>query len=383
MQANWRIPLLKLTKTSRRAVNRLVQAVVLFIFCAFSTARGADVPSLEPAFRIVEEAVAQETIPGASTLIMRHGEVVAARSFGLCELNPPRPFREDTLCWIASLTKPITATAAMVLVEQGKLDLDAPVETYLPEFKDIKTEDGKVATIRVRHLMSHHSGIAASVPLRPPFFFTQSWYDQSLEAVVSAIAMRTLQFRPGEYTRYSNAAPYVMGRIIELQSGQAFGEFVSQHVLNKLGMHDTGFAVPPDKVDRVAVVYRRKKGETVEYCRYDRDWSVKMCMPDGGLFSTPADIARFADAFLNEGGGVIGEDSVRIMLTMQSDGYGLGWILDREHQFSHWGSSGTLVWADRKTGLVGVLFAQIQDIPALDKIHHEFRDAVTEVFDRE
>lgn len=394
MQAHWRIPVSAEGNPSSlhaqpgswilpnpcRTIGRLVGAVGLCLSCALPSLRGAGAPSLEPALRIVEEAVARQTIPGASILIMRHGKTVAARSFGLRELNPARPFREDTLCWIASLTKPVTATAAMVLVEQGKLDLEAPVETYLPAFAGIKTQDGKDATIRVRQLMSQSSGIAAGVPLRPSFFFTQSWYDRSLESVVSAIAERPLLFQPGEATRYSNAAPYVMGRIIELQSGQPFGDFVRQHVLDKLGMSDTGFAIPPDEVHRAAVVYRRKKEEVVEYCRYDKDWKVEMCMPDGGLFSTTADMARFAHAFLNQGGGVVGKDSIRTMLTRQSDGYGLGWILDGENQFSHWGSSGTLVWADRKTGLVGVFFAQIQDISTLDKIHHRFREAVTEAF---
>ena len=385
MQANRLMAVPSLTQSFQRVIGRsgLIQIVGLIIFFEFTPIRGAEVPSLEPAFRIVEEAVAQKSIPGASILIMRHGETVAAKRFGLCELNPPRAFREDTICWIASLTKPITAAAAMVLVEQGKLDLDAPVGTYLPEFNDVKTEDGKLATIRVRHLMSHNSGIAARVPLRPSFFFTPTWYERSLHEVASAIAKRPLQFRPGEDTRYSNAAPYVMGRIIELQSGQPFGEFVHRHVLDRLGMNNTGFAVSSDKVERVAVVYRRQREETLEYCRYDKTWKVKMCMPDGGLFSTPADIARFANAFLNEGGEVIGKDSVESMLSRQSEGYGLGWILDHENQFSHWGSSGTLVWADQSTGVVGVFFAQIQDIPALDKIHRQFRDTVTEIFAEE
>ena len=329
---------------------------------------------------IMERAVAQNKIPGASTLVTRHGRTVTARSFGVCDIMSSRPFQSDTIGWIASLTKPVTATAAMILVEQGKLDLDDPIEKYLPEFSGLKTDDGRPAQVTVRHLMCHTSGMAANVPLRPGYFFTQSWYSQSLADVVSAIAKRPLLFVPGEKVHYSNAAPYVLGRIIELQSGQSFGEFVGQHVLAKLFMSDTGFSVPPEKVGRVAVVYRRERGESVVYCRYDRDWKVRMCMPDGGLFSTPADLARFANAFLQGGHGVLSEESAREMLTEQSDGYGLGWILDREHQFSHWGSSGAFVWADQRTGVVGVVLAQIQDIPLLAEIHGQFRDAVTEAF---
>jgi CubicO group peptidase (beta-lactamase class C family) len=103
-------------------------------------------------------------------------------------------------------------------------------------------------------------------------------------------------------------------------------------------------------------------------------------MPDGGLFSTPADIARFAGAFMPDANGVLSADSVRTMLGEQSDGYGLGWIRDRDGQFSHWGSSGTLVCADPQTGVIGIVFAQIQDIPLLAELHGRFRDSVTRAF---
>lgn len=376
--------------TSQSTINRagagvrFAAVLVGFIlYLANFIANPAAAQSIEPALRIVEQAVTQKKIPGASVLVMQHGRLITAKSFGLCDVDASRPFQQDTICWIASLTKPITATAAMVLVEQDKLNLDDPIEKYLPEFKGLKTEDGQPGRVTVRQLMCHASGIAASVPLRPSFFFTQSWYRQSLAEVVSAIAKRPLQFAPGRESRYSNAAPYVLGRIIELQSGQSFGEFVRQHVLGKLGMDDTGFSVPRGKVDRVAVVYRREKESAVVYCRYDKNWDVRMCMPDGGLFSTPADIARFANAFLKDGVGILSAESVQTMLSEQSEGYGLGWILDRKDQFSHWGSSGTLVWADRRTGIVGVVFAQIQDIPLLTGIHAQFRDAVTKIFAEE
>ena len=101
-----------------------------------------------------------------------------------------------------------------------------------------------------------------------------------------------------------------------------------------------------------------------------------MTMPDGGLFSTPTDIARFANSFLESGNGILSQESVNEMLSKQNDSYGLGWILDKEHQFSHWGSSGTLVWADQKSGVVGVFFSQIQDFELLATLRERFRDAV-------
>jgi CubicO group peptidase (beta-lactamase class C family) len=349
---------------------------LLFIVLVLQLSGSASAQALASAFHIIEQAVADGSLPGASVLIMRHGKVIDQRSFGDCELDPKRPFQLDTICWIASLTKPITAAAAMKLVEGGKLDLDRPIADYLPQFSQLVTEDGQQHAVTIRQLMSHTSGIPAAVPLREPYFFTQSWFQRKLTDVVDAIARRPLDFAPGSQVHYSNAAPYVLGRIIEVSSGKDFGEFVQREICEPLQMNDTSFAVAADKIHRTAVVYRREPAGLSIYCRYDPQWQVKIAMPDGGLFSTPRDIACFANAFLQRGGGLLSESSVRTMLTPHSAGYGLGWILDQENQFSHWGSSGTLVWADKKTGVVGVFFSQLQDLKLLARLRERFRRAV-------
>ncbi len=338
----------------------------------------ASAQALAPAFQMIEQAVADGSLPGASVLIMRHGKVIAQRSFGDCELDPKRPFQVDTICWIASLTKPITAAAAMKLVERGQLDLDRPIVHYLPQFSQLVTNDGQRHSVTIRQLMSHTSGIPTAVPLREPYFFTQSWFNRKLTDVVDTIARRPLDYAPGSQVNYSNAAPYVLGRIIEVSSGKDFGEFVRSEICEPLQMYDTGFSVAADKIHRTAVVYRREPAGLSIYCRYDPDWQVGISMPDGGLFSTPGDIASFANAFLQQGGRILTESSVRTMLTPHSAGYGLGWILDKEDQFSHWGSSGTLVWADQKNGVVGVFFSQIQDFKLLARFRERFRQAVDE-----
>lgn len=336
--------------------------------------------SLETGFQIVEQAVSDGSIPGASLLIMQKGKVIDQRAYGVCEIDPDRPFQTDTICWIASLTKPFTATAAMKLVEQGKLQLDEPIEKYLPQFSQISTVAGNRHSITVRQLMSHSSGIPASVPLRDSFFFTQRWYDRSLVEVVDEIAKRPLDFAPGTEVHYSNAAPYVLGRIIEVTSGKTFGEFLLKEIFEPLHLTDTGFFVPAEKLNRSAVVYRRQSNTLSVFCRHDPQWKVRMTMPDGGLFSTPADIAQFANSFLKHGPGVLSQDSVAAMLTAQNADYGLSWILDKENQFSHWGSSGTFVWADQRTEVVGVFFSQIQDYDLLAKLRNRIRDAIDETF---
>ncbi len=348
--------------------------------CVLSFLPSAPAQDLAPAFQLVAQAVSDGRLPGATLLVMRHGTVLEHRAFGMRATDPARPFQTDTICWIASLTKPVTATAAMILVERGRLSLDEKVSTYLPQFAGLATKDGRRHAVTVRQLLSHTSGIPASVPLREPMFFNPIWLERGLPEVVEAIAARPLDFVPGSRVHYSNAAPYVVGRIVEVCSGRSFGEFVESEILRPLGMHDSGFAVAETKIERAAVVYRREKGVVTEFCRYNPAWRVRMTMPDGGLFSTPRDIALFAHSFLPARSPVLSGASVDAMLERQSEGYGLGWILDREKQFSHWGSSGTLVWADRKTGVVGVFFAQMQDYAMLEKLRNAVRDAVDRAF---
>ncbi len=356
----------------------LLFVVIIANGARISTCTFADSQRLAPAFRLIEEAVHGGEIPGAAVLIMQNGQPVAARAFGICDRETNRPFRTDTICWIASLTKPVTAAAAMTLVDQGRLKLDDPVEKYLPAFRAQTTVDGRHFPVTVRQLMCHASGIQTAVPLRPGFFFEQPWYQRSLAEVADAIAETKLIFTPGQRVQYSNAAPYVLGRIIEMQAGQPFGDYVRDEILNPLKMTDTGFAIPREKTNRTAVVYRRQDDALAVYCRYDPDWDIRMTMPDGGLFSTPRDIARFANSFLDDTGHPLSKASVEMMLREQADGYGLAWILDANRQFSHWGSSGTLVWADRRTHVVGVVFFQIQDQARVDVIQRRFRAAVTQ-----
>lgn len=359
-----------------QSIKQLLSALAALTWLVSSAA--AQQPQLTAAFQIIERAVSEGEIPGAAVLIMRDGRVLATRAYGKCDIENDRPFQTDTICWIASLTKPVTVAAAMTLVEQGRLGLDDPVEKYLPGFRTQRTADGRHVPITVRQLMCHASGIQTTVPLRPRQFFTQSWYRRSLAEVADAVAGTKLVFDPGERAQYSNAAPYVLGRIVELVAQKPFGQYVRERILEPLEMTDTGFAVPADKIGRAAVVYRRESDALSILCRYDPAWDVRMTMPDGGLFSTPLDMARFANAFLPNAGGPLAPESIDEMRREQKDGYGLGWILDAQGQYSHWGSSGTRMWADPATRVVGVVFFQIQHQRRVDAIQQQFREAVTQ-----
>jgi len=195
------------------------------------------------------------------------------------------------------------------------------------------------------------------------------------------IARTTLEFSPGSQVHYSNAAPYVLARIVEQRSGQLFHEFVQRAIFEPAGMRDTYFIVPPSEAARVAVVYRdnrdkNNKEERTEFCRWDPAWKVTMTMPDGGLFSYPREIAKFLQLFLDGNGRMLAPETVRAMRTREAPGWGLGWALEDEGLFHHFGSSGTIAWADPQSGVVGVLFSQLQNQSKIDPIQARFREAV-------
>jgi CubicO group peptidase (beta-lactamase class C family) len=356
-------------------------SVIVILAWMCSTANAAEPAALDAAFAIVADAVHKQEIPGAVGLVAQRGRIIRQQAFGVADVEAKRPFTPDTLCWIASITKPITVAAAMKLVEDGRLSLDDRVEDFLPEFKKHTDAEGTHWPVTVRQLMSHTSGIIANPPSRPNFFFEAGWMAREIKEIPPLVAQMKLEFEPGSRVLYSNAAPYVLGRIVELKSGQPFGEFVTEKILRPAGMHDTFFAVPEDSVSRIATVYREARGERVAFCRYDSSWKVSMTMPDGGLFSTARDIQRFVQVFLDNDGRVLSSDSVRAMLTRQSQGWGLGWGLEQDGVFHHSGSSGTTAWADPKTGVVGVLFFQLQNQRKIDPLQAEFRKAVRKAFE--
>ena len=158
--------------------------------CLLSFSPAASAQDLAPAFQLVAQAVSDGRLPGATLLVMRHGTVLEHRAFGVRATEPARPFQIDTICWIASLTKPVTATAAMILVERGRLNLEEEVASYLPQFAGLATKDGRRHAVTVRQLLSHTSGIPVSVPLRERAFFNPTWLERGLPEVIEAIAAR-------------------------------------------------------------------------------------------------------------------------------------------------------------------------------------------------
>jgi CubicO group peptidase (beta-lactamase class C family) len=348
----------------------------LLVFLAAGQALSVEPAALDGAFDLVKTAVAKGEIPGAIALVSKDGKVVREEAYGLADVEKRIAFTPRTICWVASITKPVTVAAAMKLVEADRLGLDDTVDKYLPEFAELKDKDGRRHAITIRQLMCHTSGLQASPPLRPNFFFEQEFLGRKIGDVATALAKTPLQFTPGSKAQYSNAAPYVLARIVEIRAGKPFHEHVQQTILDPAGMGDSYFIIPSAEAKRTAVVYRDTKEERVVFFRFNPDWKVTMTLPDGGLFSSPREIARFLQVFLDDNGRVLAKSSVKAMRERQAAGWGLGWALEENGSFHHSGSSGVSAWADPKTGVVGILFCQLQSPGKVDPLQARFRQSV-------
>jgi CubicO group peptidase (beta-lactamase class C family) len=358
--------------------------VFLFLTAlALSVAARGD--SLDPAFALVRKAVKENEVPGAVALVARQGRIIRHEAFGLRDIENQLPFTTNTLCWIASITKPVTAAAAMTLVDAGKIELDDAVEKYLPEFRQQTDTNGAHHVFTIRQLMSHTSGLVPNPPTRRSGWpiggpLDDKWLEQDLPDIVGTIARSQLRFKPGSKFEYSNSAFFVLGRVIEVVSGRPYAAFVKEKILEPLSMTDTHYAPPANEAKRVAKIYARRDGKRETIFHFNPAVKISNTAPDGGLFSYPAQLVPFLQMFLNNDGRVLSRAAVTQMLTPQPHGWGLGWSL-QDGMFMHEGSSGTVAWADPKTGIIGILFLQHRDQNKSDeRVRKAFCDAVRSAF---
>ena len=256
---------------------------------------------------------------GAIAIILRQGKVVYFKSFGLRDLEAEKPMEKDSILRFYSMTKPITTVAAMMLVEEGEIELDADVATYIPEFKNLKvfeSKDGdelKVTDLErpvtIRDLMRHTSGLTYG-------FFGISAIDQaylkagvlasadSLQVTVEKLGKLPLLYQPATRFNYSVSTD-MLGHLVEVVSGKSLGDFFQQRIFEPLNMTDTAFQVPKESVSRFATVYSPKAegglgvNDAAMTSRFVR--KPAMCSGGGGLVSTARDYSRFCQMMLNGG----------------------------------------------------------------------------------
>jgi CubicO group peptidase (beta-lactamase class C family) len=348
------------------------------------------------------------TLAGAVTLVASKDKVLSLESVGYSDVAARTPMRTDDLFWIASMSKPMTATALMMLVDEGKVNVDDPVEKYLPEFRGqmlAVEQDGEhvllkkpVHPITVKNILSHTSGL--------PFMSRVEHQIDTLplRQAVMSYALSPLKFQPDSKYEYSNAGINTAGRIVEVVSGMSYEQFMQKRLFDPLGMKDTTFWLSENQAKRLAKSYKpnaAKDGleETpVTQLGYPLTSRDHYPCPAGGLFSTAGDVATFGRMILAggtfEGKKYLSEASHRQMTSTQTgslqndgkseNGYGFGWSTTRNFHDSepmspcgHGGAYATNLWVDPGRGLVMVFMVQSAGYPNHDggKIYPTFMKA--------
>jgi CubicO group peptidase (beta-lactamase class C family) len=302
----------------------------------------------------IHDAIQQRQTPGCVIWIERD-QTIYRKAYGLRALEPkPEPISEDTIYDAASLTKVLaTAPAIALLIERGKLDLDSPVNTYLPEF----TGEGR-ETITLRHLATHTSGLRPGISREPPW----SGYNQGIER---ALAEKPTD-PPGTVFRYSDINFILLGEVVHRVSHMPLNEFCRKYVYHPLLMRDTGFKPSSRKRGRIAPTEPGDQGMLRGIVHDPTSRLMGGVSGHAGLFTTAADIARFARMMLNRGVlndvRVFKPETVALMTRIQSPDQvkakrGLGWDIDSDYSrprgelfplgsYGHTGWTGTCLWID-------------------------------------
>ena len=353
---------------------------------------------LERVKQHMKEDVDAGRIPGAVLLIARHGKIAALYTIGFQDRRLRKPMRDDSIFRIASMSKPITSVAAMILAEQGKLDIGSPVAQYLPEFKDVKVGVEKAALKRpmtVQDLLRHTSGLTygifGSSPVDDLYKKSNFFASQSLRDMVATIASLPLAHQPGEVWEYSVSTD-VLGRIVEVVSGMELDRFVAEHITDPLKMPDTGFYVNASQATRLA-----RPDSALAMPGSDPTVRPAVLSGGGGMLASAGDYARFCQMLLNggelEGVRILSHKTVELMtsdqlppsterhsavaLTLDAFGptpemgvsFGLGFAVRTAPgrnpvpgsvgDYFWAGITGTHFWVDPKEKLVVVLMVQI------------------------
>ena len=356
---------------------------------------------LEVAKGVFKEDVDTKRVPGAVLLIARNGKIAFFDAVGFQDRAAQTPMKKDSIFRVASMSKPITTVAAMILAEEGKLDVAAPVAQYLPEFKDVKVGPEGVPPKRpmtIQDLMRHTSGLTYGLfgnsPVDQMYRKAPIFTANSLADMVKTIASMPLLHQPGEFWEYSVGVD-VLGRVVEVVSGMDLDSFVRERITAPLKMNDTGFWVKPASLSRLA-----KPDGAPNAPFEDATQKPKVFSGGGGMLSTAGDYARFSQMLLNggelEGVRILSPKTIALMTSDQlppgverhtpvamaigsfgpvpemGTSFGLGFAIRVDPgrnpmpgsvgDYSWGGITGTLFWVDPQTKLVAVLMDQTSQL---------------------
>ena len=385
----------------------------------------------------MQDYVDKGHVPGFLTVVARRGKIVHFETIGMRDIENEKPIEPDTLFRIHSMSKPITSVAVMMLYEAGHFQLDTPVSDFIPEFKDMKVYNENQTEIleaknevTIKHLLTHTAGLTygwggklVDKRYRESNIFERG---ATLADMAKRLTAIPLVHEPGERWTYSVSTD-VLGYLVQVVSGMPFEEFLQTRLFRPLGMVDTAFSVPLEKLDRFAALYQlNKEGqmkgdkdkekktdsaiEKEKKVKEDKDPKTRLERVEkdpplenneirffpgggGGLVSTAPDYMRFCQMLLNdgelEGVRILKAETVERMRTPHHEGwFGLGFSIvnDKESKdtddkepkdtpesigsYSWGGAAGTLFWIDPEMELIGLLMTQTSDVSSS---HDQFK----------
>ena len=371
--------LLALCVCSLTAATALAKEPATALPSAEPAAVGLDSQTLATLTTAMRGHVQSNEISGAVMLVVKNGKVAYHEAVGQRDLEANQAMGRDTLFAIASMSKPITGAAVMILVDEGKLSLDDPISKYIPEFKNAKLKNGEAPKreLTIRDVVTHTAGLGGDQRTHG-----------TLQETAKKLAERPLDFSPGEKWQYSPGLT-VAGAVVEIVSQQPFEEFLQQRIFAPLSMRDTTFNPNKEQQSRLAKIYKKNgDGKLEPSDNWISDFS-QPCVPNpsAGLVSTAQDLAAFyamvlAGGELN-GKRILSEKATKELTTIHSgenttgftpgNGWGIGWCVVREPQgvtkplskgsAGHGGAFGTQGWIDPDKNMAFVLMIQRNGLP--------------------
>lgn len=374
---------------------------------------------LERLARVTQEHINSGRLPGAVILLARYGKIAYFASFGYRDRAREAPMTTDAIFRIYSMTKPITSVAVMMLHEEGKLQLSDPVSRYLPELTRLKvgieTTDEKTGhkrfetvaaqrEITIHDLLRHTSGFTSG-RLGKDSHVNKLYREAKIgnradtsAEFVTKLSQLPLLCQPGTRWEYG-VSTAVLGRLVEVLSGQSLGAFFAERIFRPLGMQDTGFYVPADKLDRVAQPWARPDGPPMTR-RFDVAAVPTFQSGSDGLVSTAFDYLRFAQMLLNggelHGVRLLGRKTVefmtadhlgRIPYPVPGMGFGLGFQVRRNvgvaslpgsvGEYGWAGNAGTLFWNDPQERFIAIYMIQVSSEDRL-ALRNQFKSLVSQ-----
>jgi CubicO group peptidase (beta-lactamase class C family) len=349
-------------------------------------------PTLPGVGAAMQGAIDAHETAGAVTFVATKDKVLHLEATGFADFVAKKPMTPDTMFWLASSTKPITATAALMMQDEGKLKITDLVAKYIPAFGELKTPSGKPANITIQHLLTHTSGLA---DIKRPVYFASKNLTEVMTGYFSPVTPMLAE--PGERWKYNSFGLDTVGRIVEIVSGKPYDVFLQERIFGPLGMKDTTFFPTDEQQARLAVGYSRDRSGlsmNAQQAPFGRPVRGRFPpVPGGGLFSTAPDLGRFGQMLLNrgnfEGRRYLSEASFKQMTTIHTGelptgysaaqmnhvlGWGLGvFIVRAPHEgltaplsagtFGHPGAWGTDMIVDPVKGVVYVMMIQRSNLP--------------------